>query len=144
MKDLQYLFSRLIIRLWKSGHCDISRMMICSVANSCPTLCNPVDYSTPHFPVLHSLLGFTQTHVHCVNDAIQSSSVAPFSSCSQSFPASESFPMSWLFTSSGQSILHCCKGSRPCIGLSRDPAKGLGIPRESDLEGQWDLIIEFP
>ena len=33
-----------------------------------------------------------------------SSSVAPFFSCLQSFPASESFPMSWLFTSGGQSI----------------------------------------
>ena len=45
-----------------------------------------------------------QTQVHRVGDAITiSSSVVPFSSCPQSFPASGSFPMSWLFTSGDQS-----------------------------------------
>ena len=58
---------------------------------------------TAGFPVLHCLPEFAQTHVHWVDDAI-SSSVAPFSSCLQSLPASESFPMSWLFASGGQSI----------------------------------------
>ena len=45
----------------------------CSVAQSCPTLCNPMDCSTPGFPVLHHLPEFTQTHVHWVGDAIQPS-----------------------------------------------------------------------
>ena len=45
----------------------------CSVTKSCLTLCNPMDYSTPGFPVLHYLLGFAQTRVHWVNDAIRSS-----------------------------------------------------------------------
>ena len=45
----------------------------CSVTNSCPTLCNPVDCSTPGFPVLLCLPEFAQTHVHWVNDAIQPS-----------------------------------------------------------------------
>ena len=44
-----------------------------SVAQSCPTLCNPVDYSTPGFPVHHQLLELTQTHVHWISYAIQSS-----------------------------------------------------------------------
>ena len=43
----------------------------CSVAQSCSTLCDPMDCSTPGFPVLHCLLEFAQTHVHWVNDAIQ-------------------------------------------------------------------------
>ena len=43
------------------------------VAQSCPTLCDPIDCSTPGFPVLHHLLEFAQTHVHCVGDAIQPS-----------------------------------------------------------------------
>ena len=43
------------------------------VAQSCPTLCNPMDYSTPGFPVHHQLRELTQTHVHWVNDAIQPS-----------------------------------------------------------------------
>ena len=41
------------------------------VAQLCPTLCNPVDCSTPGFLVHHQLLEFTQTHVHWVSDAIQ-------------------------------------------------------------------------
>ena len=45
----------------------------CSVAQSCPTLCDPMDCSTPGFPVLHYLPEFAQTHVHWVSDAIQPS-----------------------------------------------------------------------
>ena len=45
----------------------------CSVAKSCPTICNPMDYSTLGLPVHHQLLEFTQTHVHWVTDAIQPS-----------------------------------------------------------------------
>ena len=69
-------------------------------------LCDPMNCSTPGLPVHHQLPEFTQTHVHRVGDAIQpsvSSSVVPFSSCPQSFPASESFPMSQLFAWGGQS-----------------------------------------
>ena len=44
-----------------------------SVAQSCPTLCDPVDYSTPGFPVHHQFPEFTQIHVHWVSDAIQPS-----------------------------------------------------------------------
>ena len=44
-----------------------------SVAQSCPTLCNPMNCSTPGLPVRHRLPEFTQTHVHRVSDAIQPS-----------------------------------------------------------------------
>ena len=43
------------------------------VPQSCPTLCDPTDCSTPGFPVLHRLLELAQTHVHRVSDAIQPS-----------------------------------------------------------------------
>ena len=43
------------------------------VAQLCPTLCNPMNHSTPGLPVHHQLLEFTQTHVHWVGDAIQPS-----------------------------------------------------------------------
>ena len=75
-----------------------------SVAQLCPTLCNPMDCSTPGFHVYHQLPEFTQTDVHWVGDAIQSSSVVPFSSRLQSFPASGSFPMSQVFALGGQNI----------------------------------------
>ena len=77
----------------------------CSVTKLCLTLCDLMDCSMPDFPVLHYLLEFTQIHVHWVDDGIQPSHfLTLFSSCPQSFPASESFPMSWLFASGGQRI----------------------------------------
>ena len=45
----------------------------CSVAKSCPTLCNLMDCSTPGLPVFHHLLEFAQVHVHWIGDAIQPS-----------------------------------------------------------------------
>ena len=74
-----------------------------SLSQSCLTLCNPMNRSTPGLPVHHQVPEFTQTHVHWVGDAI-SSSVVPFSSCPQSLPASGSCPMSQLFTWGDQSI----------------------------------------
>ena len=44
-----------------------------SVAQSCPTLCDPMNRSTPGLPIHHQLPEFTQTHVHHVSDAIQPS-----------------------------------------------------------------------
>ena len=83
-----------------------------SVAQSCPTLWDTVDYSTPGFPILHYLPEFTQAHVHWVGGCHPSFS----SSASPSPPTFNlsqhqgliqwvgSFPVSWLFTSCGQSI----------------------------------------
>ena len=53
-----------------------------SVAQPCPTLCDPMNLSTPGLPVHHKLLEFTQTHVHRVSDAIQPSHplLSPFPS----------------------------------------------------------------
>ena len=45
----------------------------CSVTQSCPTLCNPMYFSMPDFPVLHNLPELAQTHVHWVGNAIQPS-----------------------------------------------------------------------
>ena len=47
-------------------------MSYCSVTQSCPTLCDPMDCSMPGFPVCH-LPEFSQTHLHRVGDAIQPS-----------------------------------------------------------------------
>ena len=74
-----------------------------SVAQSCPILCDPMNCSTAGLPVHHQLPEFTQTHVHRASDAIQPYPVVPFSSCLQSLPASESFPMSQFFAWGDQS-----------------------------------------
>ena len=79
---------------------DQTSVQFSSVAQLCPTLCYPINRSTPGLPVHHQLPEFTQTHVHLVRDAIQPYHplLSHFSSCPQSLPASESFPMSQLFT----------------------------------------------
>ena len=52
----------------------------CSVTQSCPTLCNPMDCSTPCLPAPHHLLKFAQVHVDCTGDAIHPSHpLTPFS-----------------------------------------------------------------
>ena len=72
-----------------------------SIAQSCLTLCDPMNRSTPGLLVHHQLLEFTQTHVHWVGDAIQPSHPLSSPSCLQSFSTSGSFPMSQLFASGG-------------------------------------------
>ena len=58
-----------------------SSVQFSSVAQSCPTLCDPMNRGAPGLPVHHQIREFTQTHVHRVSDAIQPShSVVPFSS----------------------------------------------------------------
>ena len=71
-----------------------------SVAQSCLTLCDPMNHSTQGLPVHHKLLEFTHTHVHRVGDAIQPSHPQSFPSppAPQTLPASGSFPISQLFT----------------------------------------------
>ena len=90
---------------WMNFQFKHNAFQFSSVAQSCPTLCNPLDYSMPGLPVHHHLPEFTQTHAHWVRDTIQPShpSVVPFSSRLQSSPVSGSFQMSQLFPSGDQS-----------------------------------------
>ena len=69
------------------------------VIQSCLTLCNPMDRSTPGIPVLHHLLVFAHTHVHWVGDAIQPSHPLLFPS-----PPTVSLPSIRFF--SNESALH--------------------------------------
>ena len=70
-----------------------------SVAQSCPTLCDPMNRSTPGLPVPHQLPEFTQTHIH---ESMMPSShlilCRPLLLLPQALPASGSFPVSQLFT----------------------------------------------
>ena len=56
-----------------SGSGKLDSVQFSSVAQSCPTLCDPMNHSTPGLPVHHQLPEFTQTQVHRVGDAIQPS-----------------------------------------------------------------------
>ena len=68
------LSSRLQIHFIHISNC------CCSVTKSCPTVWDPMDYSTPGFHVLHHLPEFAQTHVLWVSAAIQPSHALPLSS----------------------------------------------------------------
>ena len=81
-----------------------------SVAQLCLTLCDPMDTSTPGCPIPHHLNpdtwvdGLKLMSIESMMPSNHLTSIIPFSSCPQSFPASGSFQMSQLFTSGGQSI----------------------------------------
>ena len=57
----------------RCGVIHYAAMLLFSVTQSCPTLCDSMDCSTLGFPALHHLLELAQTHVHCIGDAIQPS-----------------------------------------------------------------------
>ena len=71
----------------------------CSATQSCLTLCDPMDYSTPGFPVLHCLLEFAQTHVHWVSDAIQPSCPLPSPSPPALNPSQHQGHFQWVGSS---------------------------------------------
>ena len=60
-------------KIMASSPIQFSSVQFSSVAQSCPTLFDPMNCSTPGLPVHHQLPEFTQTHVHRVSDAIQPS-----------------------------------------------------------------------
>ena len=94
------------IFIWSSQQPFFSRycsVQFSSVAQSCPTLCDPMNRSTPGLPVHHQLLEFTQIHVHWVSDAIQPSHLSSPSPPAFNLSQHQSFPMSQLFTWGGQS-----------------------------------------
>ena len=92
----------------------------CWVTQSCPTLCDPMDCSTPGFPVLHHLPEFAQTHVHWVNGAIQ-----------PSHPLSSPFPPA-LNLSQHQGLFQW-------VGSSHQVAKVLEFHLPMTLQGWFPL-----
>ena len=86
--------------------CFLNFILLCSVTQSCSTLFNPMDCSTPGFPVLHYILEFAQTHVHWIGDAIQPSRplLSPSPPAFNLSQHQSLFPMSWLFSWGVQSI----------------------------------------
>ena len=97
---------RCLLLSWIPGHpYSRSSVQFNSVIQLSPTLCDTMDYSTPGFPLHHQLPELAQTHVHWVNNAIQSSH--PLSSLSPAINISQHqslFQWVQFFTWSGQSI----------------------------------------
>ena len=86
-------------------HIRLASVQFSSVAQSCLTLCDPMNCSTPGLPVHHHLPEFTQTHIHRVRDAIQPSHPRSSPSPPALNPSKHQsfFPMSQLFSWGGQS-----------------------------------------
>ena len=76
-----------------------------SVTQSCPTLCDPMNCSTPGLPVHHQLPEFTQTLVHRVSDAIQPSHPLSSSSPSAPNPSQHQSLFVWLVSYFGWAVL---------------------------------------
>ena len=100
----------------------------CSVTKSCVILCNPVDCSTPGFPVLHCLPEFSQSQVHWVGDAIQPSH--PLLSTS---PPALNLPS--IRVSSNESAL--------CIRWPKDWSFCFSISPSSEYSGLISLRIDW-
>ena len=64
------MFSFLLSKFLGEEILDLMIIQFSSVAHLCPTLCDPMNRSTPGLPVQHQLPESIQTHVHCVGDAI--------------------------------------------------------------------------
>ena len=87
VEKYQYFCYYHILLKTSCSSCYLQKFLISqfsSVTQSCPTLCNPMNCSTPGLPIHHQLPEFTQTHVHRVGDAIQPSH--PLSSPSPPVP----------------------------------------------------------
>ena len=94
----EYIFVRLSYIL----SCSVQ---FSSVTQSCPTLCDTMNCSTPGLPVRHQLLEFTQTHVHRVSDAIQPSHPLPSPSPPAPNPSQHPSIFQWGGQSTGVSAL---------------------------------------
>ena len=90
------------------------RTPCCLVAKWCPTLCDPVDCSTPGFPVRHHFLEFTQVHVHWIGDAIQP--------CHPLLPPSP-LPPVFLSTRVFSNELALCIRKKICLMMYMTPKK---------------------
>ena len=77
----------------------ISSVQFNSVIQSCPALCDPMNHSTPGLPVHHQLPEFTQTHIHCVGDAIQPSHPLPSPSPPAPNPSQHQGLFQWVNSS---------------------------------------------
>ena len=113
------------------------------VAQSCPTLCDPMNCSTLGLPVHHHLLEFTQTHVHRVRDAIQPSH--PRSSLS---PTAKTRIKSSITYSLVQPLFHglpwCLSRGRICLQWRRQEMWAWSLGQERSPGGGDGNSLQYP
>ena len=94
------------------------------VTQSCPTLCDPMNHSTPSLPVYHQLPEFTQAHVHWVGDAIQPSH--PLSSPSSPAPNPSQHQGLFLWVSSSHEVAKVFSASASVLPVNTEDWSPLG------------------
>ena len=94
-----YMYIYIYIYIYTYIHTHTHTSVFSSVAQSCPTLCDPMNYSTPGLPVHHQLPEFTQIHVHQVGDAIQPSHPLSFPSPPAPNPSQHQGLFQWVNSS---------------------------------------------
>ena len=111
-----------------------------SVAQSCPTLCNPMDHSTPGLPVHHQLPGFTQAHVHWVSNAIQTSHplLSPSPPAFNRVFSNESVDSSLCFPRS--QLIPACASSSSAFLFTYSAYK---LSKQGDNIQPWVLFSQF-
>ena len=123
------LFSVWIITVWVTSlHRCLFMSLCCSVAQSCPTCCDPMDVSTLGLPVSHRLPEFAQVHVHCISDAVQSP-----------HPLMPSFP-SALNLSQHQGLFHWVS---VCIRWPKYWCFSFSFTPSSEYSGFFSLKIDW-
>ena len=113
-----YYVSGLMLSTWQTSSVQFS-----SVAQSCPTFCNPMNRSTPGLPVHHQLPEFTQTHVHGVSDAIQPSH--PLSSPSPPAPNPSQHQGLFQWVNSSHEVAKVLEFQRQHQSFQRNPRADL-------------------
>ena len=110
-----------------------SSVQFSSVAQSCPTLCNPMNRSTPGLPVHHQLPEFTQTHVHRVGDAIQLS--PPLSSPSPPAPTPSQHQSLFQWVNASHEVVKVLEFQLQHQSLQRNPRADL--LKNGQVESAW-------
>ena len=117
------LFLAIHITISRTIHIINRLIQFSSVAQSCPTLHNPMNRSTPGLPVHHQLPEFTQTHVHWVSDAIQLSH--PLSSTSPPAPNPSQHQSLFQWVNSSHEVAKVLEFQLQHHSLQRNPGADL-------------------
>ena len=115
-----------------------SNFQFSSVAQSCPTLCYPMNCSTPGGPVHHQLPEFTQTHIYRVGDAIQP--FHPLSSPSPPAPNPSQHQSLLQWVNSLHEVAKVLESPIQFPGSGRSTAEGIGYP----LQNSWASLVAQP
>ena len=113
----------IFLTIWIINVPSVHSVQFSSVAESCPTLCDPMNHSTPTFPVHHQLPEFNQTHVHRVRDAIQPSH--PLSSPSPPAPNPSQHQSLFQWVNSSHEVARVLQFQLQHHSLQRNPRADL-------------------